>query len=124
MLCPYGVLATALTRTRKEEKKIPKIVATTSAAAKPPAQRPLGPMINFCGMPLITNFRSRRWGSSLPCHATLQLSPPINMSGNFPVNVSAESPSNISPNCLELMSKVSENFKKFKKKSKKPKKMI
>ena len=31
---------------RKEKRrKIPKIVATTFAAAKPPAQRPLGPIL-------------------------------------------------------------------------------
>ena len=34
--------------------------------------------------------------------------PPIDSSGNFPAHMSAESPSNISPNPLEVISKVSE----------------
>ena len=33
------------------------------------------------------------------------------MSGNFLAHVSAESPATISPDCLELISKVSEKFK-------------
>jgi hypothetical protein len=44
-------------------------------------------------------------------HARPSAQPPIDMRGNFPTHVSAESPSYISPNCLELISKVSENFK-------------
>ena len=46
------VLATVVTtRKRKKEKrrKIPKIVATMIAAAKPPAQQPLGPKIPNSG---------------------------------------------------------------------------
>ena len=34
--------------------------------------------------------------------------PPIDMSGDFPPHVSADSPSNFSPNCLEIISKVSD----------------
>ena len=45
-------------------------------------------------------------------HAGPFARPPIDTNGNFPAHVSAESPSNIFPNCLELISKVSENSKK------------
>ena len=43
--------------------------------------------------------------------------PPIDMSGNFPAHVSVELLSTISPDWLELFSKVSENIKNFKKKT-------
>ena len=45
-------------------------------------------------------------GPRSPCsgHST---QPPIGTSGNFPGRISAESPSNISPNPLEVISKVS-----------------
>ena len=52
-------------------------------------------------------------------HARPSAQPPIDVSGNFPPHVSAESPSYISPNCLELISKVSENLKNIKNKPKK-----
>ena len=46
-------------------------------------------------------------------HAIPSSHPPIDMSINFPAHMSAKSPSNISPNFLELISKVSKNFKNF-----------
>ena len=48
-------------------------------------------------------------------HARPSLQPTIDVSGNFPAHLSAESLSYISHNCLELISKVSENYKNFKK---------
>ena len=49
-------------------------------------------------------------------HARPSAQPPINVSGNFPAHVSAELPSTISPDCLELISKVSEKSKNYQKK--------
>ena len=45
------------------------------------------------------------------CSRNTSVQPPIDMSGNFPAHVSAELPSTISPDYLELISKVSENKK-------------
>ena len=49
------------------------------------------------------------------CSRDTPAQPPIDMSGNFPAHVSVELPSTISPDCLELISKVSKNIKDFKK---------
>ena len=49
------------------------------------------------------------------CSRNTPTQPPIDVSGNFPAHGSAELPSTISPNCLELISKVLENSKNFKK---------
>ena len=43
-----------------------------------------------------------------PAHARPSAQPPIDMSRNFPPHVSSELPSYIYPNCLELISNVSE----------------
>ena len=48
-------------------------------------------------------------------HARPSAQPPINVCGYFSAQVSAESPSNVSPNCLEFMSKDSEILKISKK---------
>ena len=50
------------------------------------------------------------------CSRDTPAQPPIDTSGNFQAHVSAELPATISPDCLELISKVSENSKNFKKK--------
>ena len=50
-------------------------------------------------------------------HARPSAQPPIDLSGNFLAHVSVELPSTISPDCLELISKVSKNIKDLKKKT-------
>ena len=46
-------------------------------------------------------------------HAGHSAQPPIDTSGNFPARMSAESPSNISHNPSEVISEVSEVYKKI-----------